>query len=139
MSGADPKSDGTSMVKSQIATEMEINFLKGTQVRVVHADGVWFGGDTHGEFHLTFFNERTPIPQKVIVKINEQGQAVEDEQKRVTKKGLVREMEVDVVLSFQAALQLREALDANIKNMRQFMEKSIPETVIAAIKESIKQ
>ena len=76
---------------------------------------------------------------KVIVKINEQGQEVEDEQKRVTKKGLVREMEVDVVLSFQAALQLREALDANIKNMRQFMEKSIPETVIAAIKESIKQ
>ena len=95
---------------------LPIHFEKSSQFRVIHASGVWFGGDAQQNLHLTFFNERSPIPKRIVLNINQEGIIVaEDESQRDSKVGVVREMEVDVILSMQAALELHKALGDNLK------------------------
>ncbi|SRR6266446_3497132 len=103
--------------------EMPIHFIKGSNFRVVHADGVWFGGNLHGDFlHLTFYSERAPIPQKIVVTIDQNGNATEVESKRESKQGIVREMEVDIVLSLQAAVFLQNSLTKNLTMIQEMMK-----------------
>jgi hypothetical protein len=100
--------------------KLAINFLKSAYFRVVHASGVWYGGDGQGNLHLTFFNERNPIPKTVVLDINEHGMVVgEDLSKRDTKQGIVREMEVDVIFSFDAAMEFHKTLGENLKAIQE--------------------
>ncbi len=93
-----------------------IHFIKSSSFRVVPASGAWYGGDSQRNLHLTFFNERTPIPNKTVVNLNEQGAVVgEDLSKRVSKEGVIRELEVDVVLSIPAAVDFYKTLGENLK------------------------
>lgn len=118
MNDPTPKTEA-SAVKAPAATfEVPIHFIKATNFRVIHASGVWFGGDVQQNLHLTFYSERSPIPKKIVLKVNEQGMAVgEDESKRESKVGVIREMEVDIVLSVPAAVDLHKALGDNLKNV----------------------
>jgi hypothetical protein len=103
--------------KPVIPSEIPIHFVKGAGFRVAHASGVWFGTDPHGNLHLTFYSERTPIPKKMVLKLNEQGQPIgEDETQREGKQGVVREMEIDVVMSLHAASGFYEMFGQNLKN-----------------------
>jgi hypothetical protein len=98
---------------------LQIHFIKGSNFRVVYASGAWFGGDAQQNIHLTFFNERTPIPQRLILNLNEQGTVVgEDTSKRVSKEGVIREMEVDVVFSVPSAVEFYRALGENLKALK---------------------
>ena len=95
---------------------LDVNFIKSSQFRVIHASGVWYGGDAQKNLHLTFFNERSAIPRKIVLNLNEKGEIVgEDASQRDSKEGIIREMEVDVILSFQAAMELYNSLGENLK------------------------
>ena len=105
------------------APQLQIHFIKGTCFRVVHANGVWYGGDNQGNIHMTFFNERSPIPKMMVINLDERGAVLgEDLSKRESKQGIVREMEVDIVLSIPAALDLYKTLGENIKAIQSVME-----------------
>lgn len=98
---------------------LTIHFIKSTSFRVVHASGVWYGGDAQGNLHLSFFNERTPIPKKMVFNLNEQGLIVsEDESKRDVKEGVIREVEMDVVFSIPAAVEFHRTLGENLKALK---------------------
>ena len=106
-------------------SKMAIHFVKSSQFRVVHASGVWYGGDAQQNLHLTFFNERNPIPKKLVLLLNDQGMIVgDDPSEREAKEGIVREMEVDVILSFQAAVELHKTLGDNLKAIQQTLKSS---------------
>jgi hypothetical protein len=97
-------------------SEVAIHFIKGTQFRVAPANGAWFGADPQGNFHLTFYSERTPLPTKIIVKLNENGQFMEEDfSKRESRDGIVREMEVDIVMSIAAAQGVHQLLGQNLQ------------------------
>lgn len=105
--------------------QLPVHFIKSTYFRVVHANGVWYSGDNQSNLHLTFFNERNPIPKLVVVNLDDRGAvAGEDESKRETKKGIVREMEVDVVLSLQAATELYHTLGDNLRAIQEMMSQT---------------
>ncbi|HUD83416.1 MAG TPA: hypothetical protein VMQ67_07925, partial [Candidatus Saccharimonadales bacterium] len=55
------------------ANPLTFHFTKSSQFRVIHASGAWYGGDPQQNLRLTFYNERQPIPEKVVFNINEQG------------------------------------------------------------------
>ena len=102
-------------LSSPSPSEIAIHFIKGTQFRVVHANGAWFGSDPQGNIHLTFYSERSPIPAKVVVKLNDKGELTEeDTSKRVSKEGIIREMEIDIVMSIGAAQALSQLLRQNL-------------------------
>lgn len=87
-----------------------IHQSKSALFRVVHADGVWCSVNNYYNFNLTFFNERHPIPTALHLKYDGE-RTVEDMPAREVKDGWFREMEVNVVMSLNAARSLRGTLD----------------------------
>jgi hypothetical protein len=104
-------------------SEIEVHFEKSRVFRVIHANGVWFGADPQGNLHFTFYNERTPIPKKMVLKLNDVGQTIgEDESRHEGKQGLLREMEVDVVMSIPAALAFFDMFSQNVQTLKENVE-----------------
>lgn len=99
--------------------QMPMEFTKSPHFRVIHASGAWYRGDAQQNLHLTFFNESSPFPSKVVLNLNEQGAVLsEDESKREIKEGFVREMEVDIVFSIPGAVDFYRTLEANLKAVK---------------------
>jgi hypothetical protein len=108
----------------KIPSELPVHFVKTGGFRVVHADGAWLSANSFGCFYLTFYSEHTPVPKKIVVKLNEQGNAIdEDFSRREVLDGLTREVEVEVALTIPAALQLVNVLSTNLQNMKTALEK----------------
>jgi len=118
MSDIQKSSEGSA---SALPETLPVHFIKSNSFRVIHANGAWFGNDPQANLHLTFYSERTPIPQKVVFQLNDKGQLVGEEMsQREGKEGVVRELEVDVVMSLAAANAFYEILGNNLKQATQF-------------------
>jgi len=127
MSGPDPKIETPDTGTTATSSELEIHFLKSNGFRVVHVTGAWFAGDPEGNMRLTFFNDRAPIPKKIVLNLNDQGIATgENQSKRESKMGVVRELEFDIILSLQAASQLHQTLGENLEAFRRIAAKTKP-------------
>ena len=138
MNNANQKSEPHAAGAPTAKLQLPIHFIKGSNFRVIHASGVWYGGDSQQNLHLTFFNERNPIPKTLVVNLNEQGAVLgEDISKRESKMGVIREMEVDVILSLPAAMELHKTLGENLKAIQDIMSKTHGET-LKAFQEIIK-
>ncbi|HEY3852889.1 MAG TPA: hypothetical protein VGO67_00685 [Verrucomicrobiae bacterium] len=113
-----PKNAPNAPEAAQRTIQLPIHFIKSSHFRVVHACGAWYGGDSERNLHLTFFNERTAIPKKMVLNVNEQGMIVgEDVQLRDSKEGVIREMEVDIIFSVPAAVEFYKTLGDNLKRL----------------------
>lgn len=138
MNNTNQKSDPHAASAPTAKFQLPIHFIKSSNFRVIHASGVWYGGDSQQNLHLTFFNERNPIPKTLVVNIDEQGVVLgEDSSKRESKTGVVREMEVDVILSFPAAMELHKTLGENLKAIQELAGKT-PGENLKAFQEIIK-
>jgi hypothetical protein len=116
-------SDEKQLAMPAIPSEIAIHFVKSSAFRVAQANGVWFGTDPQGNLHLTFYSERSPIPKKMVLKLDENGQPIgEDESQRDVKTGVLREMEIDIVMSVSAALAFYEMLGQNLKTASNNLE-----------------
>jgi hypothetical protein len=97
--------------------QVKFHHIKSNFFRAIHADGAWISVHPNEFVHLTFYNERSPIPVEVVSNLNEAGQIVsEDLIKRIAKKGFVREVEVDVILNRVTAIALHQWLDGYVKD-----------------------
>jgi hypothetical protein len=113
-------SDKQQVATPAIPSEIAVHFVKSSAFRVAQANGVWFGTDPQGNLHLTFYSERSPIPKKMVLKLDENGLPIgEDESQRDAKTGVLREMEVDIVMSVPAATAFYEMFGQNLKNASQ--------------------
>ena len=89
--------------------KLTLNYLKTGSYRSIHSDGAIGGITPAGNIHISFYNERLPIPKKAVHSISEDGQLGEIiEQEKLD--GVVREMEVDVVMSVNSARNLYDWL-----------------------------
>ena len=92
----------------------DFHFIKSSAFRVVHCDGVWGGIAPTGLVHVSIFSERAPIPTRVTHALTEQG-TLGPEIARQVDSGLLREVEVDVVMNIEVAKLVRDWLGARIK------------------------
>lgn len=107
------------------AETVRFYYVKSTAFRVVHADGVFGGPTPKGLVHITFWNERYPIPQQIEQKIAKQDGTVitlGEEVTRVAKPGLVREAEVGVVMTLETARSFRDWLSRHIEKLEEESE-----------------
>ena len=114
--------------------ELEFYFEKGFFFRVVHVDGA-FGGvaPAGGQIHMSVYNERHPIPQKAVHEVNHGMLGKEITEKRVTRPGIYREVEADLVFNLQTAIAIRSWLDDRIKELQQANE--VTEAILESQKE----
>lgn len=93
--------------------QIEYHYLKSNFFRVVHADGAFGGITPRGYIHFSLFNERGPIPKKTVREIREDG-TLSPQTIVKSKAGVVREIEIDVVLDKDAAVHLHSWLGRKI-------------------------
>lgn len=99
-----------------VQSKVEFHYIKSNHFRVIHADGVYGGATPRGFIHMDFFSERSPIPRKVTQKVTASGQLGEEiaaESER--KEGVVREVEVGVMISLEQARSLTKWLEEKIQ------------------------
>ena len=105
--------------------KIKFHYIKGHFFRVVHVDGVFGGLSPTGEISASLFSQRPPIPQLTVQAVkneNELGDEIVAE--RVSKDGLVREMEVSLVLSPQVADALAKWLMERVEQHKKLAEQA---------------
>ena len=98
---------------------VKFHFLKGPDFRSVHVDGAFGGLSTKGFLHLTVYAERNAIPREVTYEIRDGRLGDEILSKRVGKDGIVRQMEVGLVMNEETARDIRNWLDKRLEDFEE--------------------
>ena len=98
------------------------DYIKSNFFRVIRADGAIGGPTPQGHLHLAFYSERAAMPRRVIHELKDDNTlgAVRETQSR---DSMIRELDVDVFLSFGVAESLHEWLGEQIKIMKAISDK----------------
>lgn len=101
------------------------HYIKSNQFRVIHADGVLGNVTPSGLIFVSFYSERGAIPQMMVHEISGGQVGAEQLEERVSKKGIVREVEVGAAMSVETATSvitwLQEKIDL-IQKLRKTAE-----------------
>lgn len=110
----DETAGGATSEPRKLPTELRFHFVKSSQFRVVHADGAWGGITPQGLISLAAYSERFPIPTTVDHKVDPDGK-LGAEVRRTGRDGVLREVEVDLLMSVEVAESFVEFLSRHIK------------------------
>ncbi len=105
-----------------VVQDNSINFhyIKATDFRTVHVDGAIGGLTTKGFLHVSLFCERAAIPKKTTFNLLPDGHLGEEVvEKRESKEGIVRQMEVDLIMNEETARDLRNWLDQSLEEFEE--------------------
>src|SRR4051812_31841440 len=88
--------------RNKAPREIDFDLIKSNWFRVIHADGAIGGVGPQANIHMALYSERRAIPTKIVhVLENSQQLGPEVRSKRQGRAGMVREVEVDVVLGLE--------------------------------------
>ena len=110
------------MSDPQVPSSIEFHYVKSNLFRVVRAEGAMGGLTPSREIFVSLFNERAALPKMIQFSVSPEGQ-LGPEIKREGKSGIVREMEIGVLINAAAAKHLADFLLAQVK----LLEESLPE------------
>jgi len=99
--------------------QVVFEYSKDPIFRSAHADGFIGGLTPNGHMHLAFFSERSLLPKKHIYKLNLDGSLYpEIPDEKASHEPIVRDIQVDVLMTVQPAEGLKTWLDQYIKNLK---------------------
>ena len=110
------------MPDSLLPSSVKFHYIKGHLFRVIHVDGAIGGITPQRQIFVSLFSERAALPTMIEFEVSPEGELGE-EIKREGREGLVREMDVGVVLSVESARDLADLLQRQL----QVLEESTPE------------
>lgn len=85
-------------------TVVPFHYIKSNLFRVVHTDGAVGNVTPAGLIFVGLYSERAPIPQMMIHEVTDAGQVgTERQEERVSKKGIVREVEIGAMMNVDVA------------------------------------
>ena len=104
----------------QPTQEVVFDYIKGEYFRVIHADGMIGGPTPQGQLHIAFFSERPPIPRRLVQPVSPTGVLGSPipEKTVVRDCNFVRELDIDVMMTFQVAEQFHQWLGQRIDEMK---------------------
>lgn len=107
---------------------VRFHYIKSPAFHTLHADGV-IGGLTPGlDLHVAFYAERFPIPKRTEHAIKEDGTLGEEQTDyRKGRKGVVRELVVDVVMDLATAERMRNWLSLHLQRAQKKLEAVDPD------------
>jgi hypothetical protein len=99
--------------------QLIIEYSKDPMFRSTHADGIVGGLTPNGQLHIAFFSERAQLPKRHVYTFNADGSiGPQLPEERNPRETIFRDIQVDVLMTIQAAEGLKSWLDAFIKNLR---------------------
>jgi hypothetical protein len=114
-------------------SQIKFTYLKSNYFRVVHTDGAIGGFTPQGNIFVSIYSERAPLPD-VTVQAVEGGKIGQEiiEERKGTKEGVIRELEVGFTMNVSVAKSLLEWLKQRIEIAEQLQADP-------KIQESVKQ
>ena len=107
-------------MEKNFSDEIEFHYIKSNGFRAVHCDGVWGGTTPRGYITMSFYSERAPIPNRLVHSVGPDGRVgKETVEKRISREGIIREVEVEVIMDLAMARSTFEWLKGHIE----FLEK----------------
>lgn len=108
----------------QPTQEVVLDYIKGQYFRVVHADGMIGGPTPQGNLHIAFYSERPPIPKRMVQPVSATGVLGNPipEKTVVRDCTAVRELDVDVIMTFQVAEQFHQWLGQRIDELKKAIQ-----------------
>ena len=103
-------------------TEIEFHYIKSNYFRVLNVTGAFGGISPQLSIHMNVFGDRPPITSMIAQTITDE-KKIGDETRRTAKKGIVREVEADLVLELETAKVLVEWLNGKIATIEKIMNK----------------
>ncbi len=130
-----PRTKGVKPPSKQMEPEpppvIHFHMLKSNFFRVIHADGIFGGMSPRGGIQIAFFSERQPIPQQMCHTINPDtgrlGDELEDQ--RISRDGIVREIEANVIMELTTAKSFLSWLQATVNDAEEIIERRKSETL----------
>ena len=108
----------------QLPSSVVLNYIKSNYFRVIHADGAIGGFTPRAQLFVSLFSERAPLPD-VTVQAVENGQlGKEIVEQRKGSEGIIRELEVGIVMDLHVAKSLVAWLKERIEIMEQMQSDS---------------
>jgi hypothetical protein len=96
--------------------KVKFHYSKSNLFRVIHADGAWGGLTPDLQVFFSLFNSRPPIPQILGFNLKDGvGPLEEVPDMTVSKDGIVREVEVGVVMSLENVQALIDFLKGRLE------------------------
>jgi hypothetical protein len=111
-------------------TRISFEFIKGTYFRVIHVDGAWGGLTPQGKMSIAVYSERLPIPQKTVQSLLPDGSlGPELTEERVSRQGIIRELEADLIMDISTARILHAWLGEKIDQAINLFSVQAPEEI----------
>ena len=106
--------------------KLRFHYIKSNNFRVVHVDGAHGGITPHGYIFFAVYNDRAPIPQVTVHEIDEDGSVTTEDirDERISKDGIVREVEVGLVMDLATAESLQRWLEEKINKLKELQKKA---------------
>ena len=106
------------MLMDETDTRVAFDYIKSNFFRVLHSDGAIGSITPSGGIHLAFYSERPAFPRRVVHALDVDGKLGALLPELTESRGsVVREMDVDVVLSIDAAKAVYEWLGLKINEL----------------------
>ena len=104
----------------QLPSSVTLHYIKSNYFRVVHADGAMGGFTPRGHLFFSLYSERAPLPDVTVQAVEGTGQLGQEiVEKRQGSEGILRELEVGVVMDLAVAKALVTWLEDRIKILEQ--------------------
>lgn len=97
---------------------VKFHYIKSNLFRVIHSEGAIGGLTPSRQIFISLFNERSALPQVTEFAVSPEGR-LGNEVSREGKDGIVREMEIGVLMSATAAKTLADFLLRHVKLLRE--------------------
>jgi hypothetical protein len=123
----------SSVMAENVPSSVKFHYRKAKFFKVIHVDGVIGGPTPERAVFVALYNQRSPIPRVVEQAISADG-SLGAEIKREGKDGIFREVEVGIVLTSKAALEIGQFLLQQAKLLRD-TEQEAPGKTSAASEE----
>ena len=99
-----------------IQNQLDFHYIKSNSFRAVHCDGVWGGATPRGYISMCVYSERSALPKKLTHQLLENGR-LGRETGRKSKEGIIREVEVEVILDLAMAQNLTKWLQDHVQQL----------------------
>lgn len=112
------------MAEEEESSTVRFHYVKAPTFRTVHVDGAIGGLHPAGRgVHFALYSERVAIPQQAEFALNSDGTLGDEvREARVSRGGIVRELQVDAVFDISTAIALREWLTAHIDKFQEALD-----------------
>ena len=102
---------------ANLARSIPFHYIKSNNYRVIHVDGAIGSITPRGLVHAALYSERMPIPTLVVHPLGADGNLSTTVERQEGRPGVVREVEVSLLLDRNAAESLRIWLGDQIREL----------------------